>query len=106
MKYVWLVILLYLVQTITGCTSTLTNSSFEESLISDDTFVHIKFYDDLDKVREQCGEGAVACVKCNDKHTHCQFHSVKEYECALHEFDHILFGNFHEGRDATCLARK
>ena len=107
MKFIWLIILICLISIMSGCSGNpISNNGFKDSLISDDTFVRIRFYDDLDEVRKHCGEDAVACVKCNDTHSHCQFHSVKEYECALHEFDHILFGNFHKGRNASCLARK
>ena len=99
MKYLLLSILI-----LSGCSS-ISNSEFKEQLISSQTVVLVQLYDDVKEVEKVCGEGTVGCAPCNKKHTVCKVHSIKERECLAHEFDHVLFDDFHEDIPSTCMVR-
>ena len=45
MKFVWLIVLIYLISVISGCASTMSNSQFEDTLISEKVFIQLNFVD-------------------------------------------------------------
>ena len=105
MKYVWLIILICLISVISGCASPMSNSQFEDSLISEKIFIQFNFVDSPTELEGVCGELTVGCALCNDAYSYCQVYSVKE-RCVLdHEIDHVLFGDFHKGIPSTCAVR-
>ena len=104
MKYIWLVIIICLISVFSGCASTMSNSQFEDTLISEKVFIQFNFVDSPAELEGVCGECTVGCAVCNDAYSYCQIYSVKE-RCVLdHEIDHVLFGNYHE-KGATCQTR-
>lgn len=65
------------------------------------------FYNSLQEAEQKCGRvddaGCTICTGTTIKH--CVVHLVKE-RCMLdHEMDHVIFGDFHKGKDALCKER-
>lgn len=66
------------------------------------------FYDTRDEVGRICGDySKVGCMYCkgNNLLKECLIHSLKERCVFDHEMDHVFFGDFHKGGEATCKER-
>lgn len=72
--------------------------------IANVTFI---FYDSLGEVAKKCGaEGDAGCAICTGTTIkHCVIHTVKERCMMDHEMDHVIFGDFHKGKDVLCKTR-
>ena len=86
-----------------GCANA-TNIEFERRLVSNKSLVLIEFMDDIQKLREICGENAVGCTICTPDRAYCLVYSIKSQCVIEHEMDHVFFGSYHD-KGATCLVR-
>ena len=95
-------LILIIAVSLTACAR---GGTFEEELLSDKILIFLKFHDTIESVQRECGEGTAACAAWSADHTLAVIHSIKDRDCVGHEIDHVLFGQWHDGRKAGCSAR-
>ena len=90
-----------------GDTFASTSNEFEDNLVTEHAIVALVLYDSPEELWSECGDGNVGCAKCkqNGDFRTCAIHTIKDRCVVAHEIDHVLFGDFHKGRDVDCTVR-